>query len=302
MKALTHTQVRLLIEKAADGILTAFEQRALESHLQGCAECRAFAAEFASLESALGSALNERWGKPKLSKSSEAKLVKSLQAQFPPSSGGTPKPPSSFPTLPLILGITLVGLLTLGLVWIASGQSPANDATSTSSATPTSTTTVAVGQIFPSSTDTPTDLVLMAIPEKDANCREGNGSVFEIADTLLEGKEYPPTGRGADNLWVRFVGPSFQQTCWAFIDNLVLEINGVATQIEEIPESQLPFVDYPATPTPSPTPSFTPEPDRSETPTPFVPQCSDGIDNDGDRLIDLKDKQCRSANDNDEAN
>lgn len=117
----------------------------------------------------------------------------------------------------------------------------------------------------------------------------------------MKGEEYSPTGRGFDNLWVRFVGPSFQQICWAFIDNLVLEINGDPTPIEDIPQSLLPFVNYPPTPTPSPTVTFTPEPDRTETSVPAVPQCSDGIDNDGDRAIDFpRDKECRNANDNDE--
>jgi hypothetical protein len=138
---------------------------------------------------------------------------------------------------------------------------------------------------------------LLAIPQQNVNCREGNGSAFEIADTLLEGEEYSPTGRGFDNMWVRFVGPSFQQVCWAAVGNLVLEINDVPTAIEDIPESLLPFVNYPATPTPSPTITFTPEGDE-----PFTAQCSDGIDNDSDRAIDFpRDKNCQSANDNDES-
>lgn len=302
MMALNHAQVRLLIEKAADGLLTASEQRALESHLQGCADCRAYAAEFSALEGSLGAALNERWGQLKLSKSSEAKLVKALQAQFPPSSGGAPKPPSGFPALPILLGIGLLGLLSLGLFFIASGNSgtPTEKATETNTATSTSTLSAEI-LVSPSETSTPSNLVLLAIPQQDVNCREGNGSMFEIADTLQDGKEYSPTGRGHDNLWVRFIGPSFQQTCWAFVDNLILEINGEETLIEKIPESLLPFVDYPATPTPSPTPTLTPEPGRTDTPAPSAPQCSDGVDNDGDRAVDLKDKQCRSATDNDES-
>lgn len=297
MKALNHSEARILIEQAADGLLTATEQRALESHLKGCANCRAYAAEFAALEAALGAALQERWGQPKLSKGSEAKLVKELQEKFSP--GGAPKPPSGFPTLPVLLGIGLVGFLTLGLLWMTSatgGTPPTEEATET--ATPVSGEAVP-----PTDTDTPTPtvLILLAIPQQNVNCREGNGSVFEIADTLNEGEEYSLIGRGFDNLWVLFVGPSFQEICWAFVDNLILEINGEPTPIEEIPESLLPFVNYPPTPTPSPTATFTPEPDRTETFTPLVPQCSDGIDNDGDRLVDLADKQCRNANDNDES-
>lgn len=35
--------------------------------------------------------------------------------------------------------------------------------------------------------------------------------------------------------------------------------------------------------------------------TPIPPQCSDVIDNDGDSLIDLFNRQCRDANNNDES-
>jgi hypothetical protein len=44
------------------------------------------------------------------------------------------------------------------------------------------------------------------------------------------------------------------------------------------------------------TPAATPTP----TPTPTLPQCSDGIDNDGDGKIDLADPGCENANDDDE--
>lgn len=304
MKALNHSEARQLIEQAADGLLTADEQRALESHLKGCADCRAYAAEFAALEAALGAALLERWGQPRLSKAGEARLVKTLQENFPPASGGAPKPPGGFPTLPLLLGLGFIGLIALVLFWLSSAAGGAT-VEQTDTPTPTSTATaspVVVEEVLPSDTPTSAPLVLLAIPQQNVNCREGNGSAFEIADTLMQSEEYPPTGRGFDNQWVRFAGPSFQQTCWAFIDNLVLEIDGVPTPIEQIPEALLPFVNYPPTPTPSPTPTFTPEAGVSDTPVPAIPQCSDGIDNDGDRAVDFpRDKECRSANDNDES-
>jgi hypothetical protein len=48
------------------------------------------------------------------------------------------------------------------------------------------------------------------------------------------------------------------------------------------------------TPPPSPVPSATPE---------VLTQCSDGVDNDGDGTTDFPaDRQCRSADDEDEAN
>ncbi|MCL5428274.1 MAG: zf-HC2 domain-containing protein [Chloroflexi bacterium] len=305
MRALNHSEARLLIEQAADSQLTSTEQRLLESHLQGCAECRAYAAEFAALEAAFGKTLHERWGQPKLSKGSEANLVKALQEKFPPGPGSPPKPTGGFPAVLALLGIALIGLLSLGLFWIASATSrtlPTEKPTKTSTATPTTTATLIAEIVaLPTDTPTPTVLMLFAIPQQNVNCREGNSSAFEIADTLFEGEEYSPTGRGFDNQWVRFVGPVTQVNCWVFIDNLVLEINEVPTNIEGVPEFLLPFVKYPPTPTPSPTVTFTPERESTATFTPFVPQCSDGIDNDQDRLVDLADKECRSPSDNDEA-
>lgn len=60
--------------------------------------------------------------------------------------------------------------------------------------------------------------------------------------------------------------------------------------------SDTPLPTDTATPVPSDTPTPTPEP----TATPALPQCSDGIDNDGDLLIDLADPGCADALDNDE--
>jgi hypothetical protein len=149
----------------------------------------------------------------------------------------------------------------------------------------------------------PADSSLVAIPEQNVNCREGNSNAFDIADTLFEAMEYSPLGRGFDNLWVLFNGPATGASCWVFVDNLVMVLDGVETAIVEIPEARLPFVGYPATPTPEPTATFTPEPTAA-------PQCSDGIDNDGDGRIDFApsgiagstgDRECDSPSDNDES-
>ena len=320
MKALSHAQVRLLIERAADGLLTAFEQRGLESHLHGCAECRAYAAEFAALEASLGKAMNERWGQPNLGKASETKLVKTLQQQFPPSDGSLPPKggAGSIPWWPIALTVAALaligGLATPGIINRIADWNFGNAAGITKTVTPTpvtptgvtptqSSTPVTPTGVTPTQSSTSSPLVLIAIPNRNANCREGNGNAFDIADTLYEGIEYTPIGRGRDNLWVQFWGPINQTKCWAYIENIDLLINGLITPIEDVPESLLPFVSYPPTLTPTFTPS--PElPEPSDTPTPAAarqPQCNDGVDNDQDGAIDYpRDKDCKDAKDNNE--
>jgi hypothetical protein len=129
------------------------------------------------------------------------------------------------------------------------------------------------------------------------NCREGNSNQFDITDTLFEGEEYIPQGRGFDNLWVRFAGPLTNVNCWVFVQNLTLLLNEVETALADIPESILPYLTYP----PTATPTFTPEPSSTPTPTP-APECSDGIDNDGDGDTDYpNDGRCLSPDDNSES-
>lgn len=170
---------------------------------------------------------------------------------------------------------------------------------------------VVVGELItsddgvPLATDVPAgEDVLVAIPSQNVNCREGNSSQFDITDTLFMNEEYSPNARGFDNLWVRFLGPLSQVQCWVFIDNLQLLLNEEAVEIADVPEPFLPFAPYPATATPEPTATFTPEPTRA-------PQCSDGIDNDGDGRIDFgnaaaiaggtADRECSSPTDDNEA-
>jgi hypothetical protein len=315
MMALTHAQVRLLIEKAADGLLTASEQRALESHLQGCADCRAYAAEFAALEGSLGAALNERWGQAKLSNTSEQKLVHNLKEMF--GKGGGPGSPSAKTGGPpfrgwwriIVLAALAVagGLATPGIInWLTPSERDENlFAGAQVTDTETVTTTATASQTLTPSltfTTTPSPLVLIAIPNRNANCREGNGNAFDISDTLFEGVEYTPIARGRDNLWVQFMAPVNLTKCWAFIENIDLLINEVITPIEDVPESLLPFVPYPPTLTPTPTITSTPEPfEPSDTPPSSTqPQCSDGIDNDQDGAIDMRDKDCKDTKDNNE--
>ncbi len=120
--------------------------------------------------------------------------------------------------------------------------------------------------IFEIFTDTPSATLetVVAIPNQNVNCREGNGSIFDIADTLFKDIEYQPIGRGSDNQWLLFIGPAFQEKCWAFIENIDLFANDQAIQIEDVSAALLPFVTYPATPIPTFT--LTPELDATVTP------------------------------------
>ncbi len=286
MKALTHAQARQWIEQAADGLLNPAQQNQLATHLKGCAECRAFAAELAQLENEIGKTLKAHWGQPTLPKPGEKNLVKQLQDQFGKGSG---KAPGGGPPF-LIIGLLLI-LLAIAFWLFANAGAPSADITPTATNTLVPSATQP-GVAIATKSPTPAELVLTAVPPQNTNCREGNSSQFEIADTLMEGKKYTPIGRGRDNMWVLFKGPTFETKCWAYIQNLDLFINDQPVAIEDVPESLLPFVPYPPTPTATPTPTFTPEPLR--------PECSDGIDNDGDGDIDLADGRCIDANGNDE--
>ena len=303
MKALNHSEARTLIERAADGLLTSDQQRALESHLQGCADCRAYAGEFAALEAALGDTFLERWGKPQLSQATENKLVKQLQETFGPNGGSGGGPGAkSFGNWarwagPLILLVLLAAAAMATLEFRAAQPKQETvelmlDLFESETPTPTASRTATVTRtVTKTPTETPSPLVLVAIPKRNANCREGNGNSFDITDTLFEGVPYTPIARGFDNLWVQFRGPVTNVKCWAFIENIDLLIDEVVTPIEEIPESLLPFVGYP----PSPTPTFTATPTSAT-----QPQCSDGIDNDKDGAIDMQDKDCKDRLDNNE--
>lgn len=292
MKSPTHAQARQWIEQAADGLLKPAQKKALAAHLKGCAECRAFAAELPELEHGISKALQSHWGRPGLSKAGERNLMKQLQDEF---GKGEKSAKSGFPKLPLFL---IGGLIVLTLGFIMFGRLKANaelpgqpTSTQTAASSPTASPTASSTA---TQTHTPAQVVLTAVPNQNANCREGNGGQFEVADTLIAGERYTPIGRGQDNAWVLFFGPTYGEKCWVYVPNLNLFINDALVQIADIDPSLLPFVPYPPTPTPTPTATFTPEP--------FTPQCSDGIDNDRDGFIDLRDAQCRSANDNDELN
>jgi hypothetical protein len=289
MSKITHAEVRQLLNLAADSALESRQQRLLEEHLAGCAECRAYAAELNALETELRATLAARWPDSGLPAPVQTELMEKLKSKPPATSA-----PANW--LWLLLGGSL-GLIVLWWLLSKAGQPSTSDETATATITTSASATVTVGGLVSEPTETPTAIVLVAVPLQNVNCREGNGSVFEIADTLMEGERYTPNARGTDNQWLRFLGPAFGQPCWAFVENFNVLLNETLVPLEDVPESVLPFAAYPPTPTPSPTPTFTPEPGA-----PFVPQCSDGLDNDGDKRTDLADTSCTGPNDNDESN
>jgi hypothetical protein len=64
--------------------------------------------------------------------------------------------------------------------------------------------------------------------------------------------------------------------CWIFIDSLQIYLNDELVNLQDIPESILPFAAYPPTPTPTETdvveaPTITPTPTLTPSPTLIPP-------------------------------
>jgi len=145
--------------------------------------------------------------------------------------------------------------------------------------------------------------LLYGIPLQNANCRLGcSATFFDIVDTLFEGEMYMPLS-GGDG-WLLFRGPVANQRCWAASSLVDLQYAGESISVEDANSMSL-FAEGPSCPaiptatfTPIPTATFTPPP-PTETPVP-LPECSDGIDNDGDGDIDMADGRCLSPDDDDE--
>jgi hypothetical protein len=139
---------------------------------------------------------------------------------------------------------------------------------------------------------------ILVVPNRNVNCRLGpSATLFEIDDTLMEGVEYKPLAQGPDAMWLLFEGPISKNNCWAFAENLDVVCND--GQAGDLESCGLEVVDYPPLPTLSSTPTFTPEADSTEVPQ-QLPQCSDGLDNDGDGDIDMADGRCVDPNDDTE--
>ncbi|MEX1071520.1 MAG: M4 family metallopeptidase [Anaerolineales bacterium] len=152
-------------------------------------------------------------------------------------------------------------------------------------------------------TPVPADMQLTVIPVQNANCRLGPSSTaFENVDILFMGAEYTPMAQGPDQMWLLFDGPDYDGNCWVFVESLDLFCGAAAVEIGDTSPCLLLVERYPPFPTLTPTPTFTPEPgEPTSTPAAPLPECSDGIDNDGDGDIDMADGRCVDPSDNDES-
>ena len=119
-------------------------------------------------------------------------------------------------------------------------------------------------------------------------CRPAPG--YEPIDSFVPGDTAEVVAQ-SEFLW-QVIGPNYGKLCTVPKDEKLVSVEGDCEELSDF------------TPLPPPTATFTPTPTRPappDTPVPAPPQCSDGVDNDGDKLIDLNDRECRDANDNDES-
>ena len=123
-------------------------------------------------------------------------------------------------------------------------------------------------------------------------CRVGPGQVYPEADSFTPGIEADVIGISPDGSHVQVLGPNFGVACFVPVEARFGELEGTCDDLEVV---QIP-------PTPTHTPTFTPEPEQptATAPAPVLPQCSDGIDNDGDGDIDMSDGRCTSPEDDNE--
>ena len=64
MNPLNHTQARQLLQAAADYRLEPAEQVALDAHLAGCPDCRAYGEGIGTLEQGLRKMFHRQWDQP----------------------------------------------------------------------------------------------------------------------------------------------------------------------------------------------------------------------------------------------
>jgi Zn-dependent metalloprotease len=142
----------------------------------------------------------------------------------------------------------------------------------------------------PTSTPAPSGLTLPYLTLlQNGNCRTNPGTGYEPLDTLAAGYRASINATVPDQAWFRIYLSNWNQNCWVSrsVVDIVGDLNGLLV------------LQY--APPPTPTTDVDEGTNGGGGVTPSGPQCSDGIDNDGDGLIDLLDPQCGSTIDNDES-
>ena len=178
---------------------------------------------------------------------------------------------------------------------------------------------VVAGQTLSEELEDPPDFFI--VPTRNLNCRYFCSTQSDIADTLFEGIQYTPIGWDPQSLHFAFRGPVTGVVCFApplsgNTSFMALDLNGEVLSSQDfglLTLDVIPRWTCPELPTPEPTeiPDDDGDDDPNDTPEPALPQCSDGIDNDGDGRIDYgdaaaiaggtADRECSSPDDDNEA-
>ncbi len=116
MTSINHTQARAWVQAAADGLLPASEREFLKAHLEGCAECNAYAVENQALETSLRRALQGTLGQPQLDSQAVNRLAHGVINNVLPGRAGSMKGTTKGENL-----MTSKGKLFGGLVLMVGG-------------------------------------------------------------------------------------------------------------------------------------------------------------------------------------
>ena len=140
-------------------------------------------------------------------------------------------------------------------------------------------------------------------PKQDSNCRASDYTASQNLATLFADQPATILAINPEGTHLRVLDPQFDIRCWVWVDLVDIIMGG------EPVSPEVAFGFLPKFNAPDPTPTPTEAPRATNTPTPSgsgAPQCSDGVDNDGDGLTDYSalgagDPQCTDASDNDES-
>ncbi len=108
---------------------------------------------------------------------------------------------------------------------------------------------------------------------------------FDRLVDVEAGKGFPVVGQSEDG---QFWAVEIQPGVIGYISKSekFSIVDGSCTEVPTLTDPEVPVIE--------------PQPTRKPDEEPTVPQCSDGIDNDGDKVIDMRDRECSSPEDNSE--